>query len=427
MRAVLAAVLAVLLLPAAAHAERYGTSADGRALTVERVGDPAAPVRGARVGSIHGTETAGHAVIARLRARDAAGGRPAAGSCAPPTPTASPPARARTPAASTSTATSRTAGAAAGAPFDTYFPGRRPASEPETRALQRLVRRERPALTISYHQRCALVDLPGAGDRSLVRAYARRVGLPARRLPPYRGTATAWQNHRVPGDDRVRRRAAAGRAVRRAPPRATPARCSRSPRTRARRARRPPPKPPIVGDPIPFGARPEPPDAALLDRATTATAKAKLRRPEGDRRALHGSRQLQLRVEHVRVATRRTSSSASGPASARTSSSTATARSTSSSRSSGAAATRSASTRPRSGSSTSGSPTPTSWAARAQLAASLALTRWLQARYGIRTRDVIGHAESLSSPYHQELVPAMRNRTHGDFARATMKRYRRKL
>ena len=68
MRAVLAAVLAVLLLPAAAHAERYGTSADGRALSVERVGDPAAPAAVLVIGSIHGNETAGHAVIARLRA-----------------------------------------------------------------------------------------------------------------------------------------------------------------------------------------------------------------------------------------------------------------------------------------------------------------------------------------------------------------------
>jgi len=58
---------------------------------------------------------------------------------------------------------------------------------------------------------------------------------------------------------------------------------------------------------------------------------------------------------------------------------------------------------------------------------SLALTRWLQARYGIRTRDVIGHAESLSSPYHEELVPAMRDRTHGDFSYAMMRDYRRRL
>jgi hypothetical protein len=64
---------------------------------------------------------------------------------------------------------------------------------------------------------------------------------------------------------------------------------------------------------------------------------------------------------------------------------------------------------------------------RRQLAASLRLTRWLQGRFGILERDVIGHAESLSSPYHHERVPAMRNRTHGDFAAATMRRYRGRL
>ena len=42
----------------------------------------------------------------------------------------------------------------------------------------------------------------------------------------------------------------------------------------------------------------------------------------------------------------------------------------------------------------------------AQLPPRSQLTRWLQARFGIRTRDVIGHAESLYSPYHQELVKA---------------------
>jgi N-acetyl-anhydromuramyl-L-alanine amidase AmpD len=63
----------------------------------------------------------------------------------------------------------------------------------------------------------------------------------------------------------------------------------------------------------------------------------------------------------------------------------------------------------------------------AQLDASLRLTRWLQGRYGIATADVIGHAESLSSPYHHERVAAMRRRTHGDFQPATMRRYRARL
>ena len=62
-----------------------------------------------------------------------------------------------------------------------------------------------------------------------------------------------------------------------------------------------------------------------------------------------------------------------------------------------------------------------------QLRASLALTRWLQAKYRILTRNVIGHAESLSSPYHRERVPALRHQTHGDMQHATMVRYRRLL
>ena len=62
-----------------------------------------------------------------------------------------------------------------------------------------------------------------------------------------------------------------------------------------------------------------------------------------------------------------------------------------------------------------------------QLAASLRLTRWLQGRYGIGRSDVIGHAESLSSPYHLERVARLRKQTHGDFAHSTMQRYRRRL
>jgi beta-N-acetylhexosaminidase len=62
-----------------------------------------------------------------------------------------------------------------------------------------------------------------------------------------------------------------------------------------------------------------------------------------------------------------------------------------------------------------------------QLEASLALTAWLRCRFDIRTRDVIGHAESLSSPYHHEGVPALRSQTHADFQPATMDGYRRRL
>jgi N-acetylmuramoyl-L-alanine amidase len=62
-----------------------------------------------------------------------------------------------------------------------------------------------------------------------------------------------------------------------------------------------------------------------------------------------------------------------------------------------------------------------------QLRSSLALTRWLRCRYGIRPRDVIGHNESLSSRYHRENVGRLKTQTHGDMAPASMKVYRRKL
>lgn len=64
---------------------------------------------------------------------------------------------------------------------------------------------------------------------------------------------------------------------------------------------------------------------------------------------------------------------------------------------------------------------------RRELQSSLRLSRYLRCRYGIRLRDVIGHNESLSSPYHHERVRRLRFQTHGDMAHATMVRYRRML
>jgi len=64
---------------------------------------------------------------------------------------------------------------------------------------------------------------------------------------------------------------------------------------------------------------------------------------------------------------------------------------------------------------------------RRQLDASLELTLWLMQRYGIGLRDVIGHAESLTSPYHRERYAAWRCQTHADFEHADMVVYRRDL
>jgi N-acetylmuramoyl-L-alanine amidase len=62
-----------------------------------------------------------------------------------------------------------------------------------------------------------------------------------------------------------------------------------------------------------------------------------------------------------------------------------------------------------------------------ELHASLRLTQWLRCKFHIPVHDVIGHAESLSSPYHRELVPSLRRQTHGDWRHASMQVYRRKL
>jgi hypothetical protein len=64
---------------------------------------------------------------------------------------------------------------------------------------------------------------------------------------------------------------------------------------------------------------------------------------------------------------------------------------------------------------------------RPQLRASLRLTRWLRCTFGIATRNVIGHSESLSSPYHHERVKRLRTQTHGDWRASSMRTYRARL
>jgi N-acetylmuramoyl-L-alanine amidase len=64
---------------------------------------------------------------------------------------------------------------------------------------------------------------------------------------------------------------------------------------------------------------------------------------------------------------------------------------------------------------------------RRQLRASLRLTHYLRCRFQIKLRNVIGHAESLRSPYHRERVPRLGRQTHGDWSHRSMRVYRRKL
>jgi hypothetical protein len=88
-----------------------------------------------------------------------------------------------------------------GRPGNRYYGGRRPFSEPESRAVRALVLRLRPAVTIWYHQPYGFVFPPGrGGDTKLVRDYARLTGNPVRTTTGirYTGTATMWQAAKVP-------------------------------------------------------------------------------------------------------------------------------------------------------------------------------------------------------------------------------------
>lgn len=64
---------------------------------------------------------------------------------------------------------------------------------------------------------------------------------------------------------------------------------------------------------------------------------------------------------------------------------------------------------------------------RRQITASLRLVRWLRCRFRMEVRNVIGHNESLSSPYHHEDVASLLTQTHSDFNHADMQVYRRRL
>ena len=64
---------------------------------------------------------------------------------------------------------------------------------------------------------------------------------------------------------------------------------------------------------------------------------------------------------------------------------------------------------------------------RAQLRSSLELTAWLVGRLHIRIRNVIGHSESLRSPYHRELYKPWAHQTHGDWTHTDMDVFRSRL
>jgi N-acetylmuramoyl-L-alanine amidase len=62
-----------------------------------------------------------------------------------------------------------------------------------------------------------------------------------------------------------------------------------------------------------------------------------------------------------------------------------------------------------------------------QIRAALRLTLWLMAKFGIEVRNVIGHSETLNSPYHHERYASWRCLTHSDWLHGDMIKLRRRL
>ena len=73
------------------------------------------------------------------------------------------------------------------------YSGPRPLSEPETRIARALIRRERPDVTIWFHQPQSVVRAWGP-SRVMARRYARLAGVPYRTMQWPPGCASRWQN-----------------------------------------------------------------------------------------------------------------------------------------------------------------------------------------------------------------------------------------
>ena len=398
--------------PAQASAwETIGRSEQGRPIRALLVGSPRARVKLLAVGVVHGNEQAGRAVTESLKRA-----RPPRGTALWLVDDANPDGTA---AGSRHNAN--------GVDLNRNFPyrwqpqdgvyesGAGPASEAETQVMQRFVERERPRATLWYHQALRMV-VKSTGDAKLERLYSARSGLPRKSLPRYHGTAVSWQNHSFTGDtafvvelpggalspEGVRAHAGAVLALARAvaPPRE-------------------------VAKPIPYGAERRADMAAyaqrhygfhdfrlrdprvIVEHYTVTSTFAPVfdyfsrNQPDPELNELPGVcshfvidrdgtiyrlvppsimcrhtvglNWTAIGIEHV------------GQSDAQV------------------------------------------MGNRRQLAASLRLTRALQGRYGIATRNVIGHNENRESPFHRERVTRLRTQTHADFPRAVMNGYRSRL
>ena len=192
-----AIALLACLLPAAARADErriVGHSLQGRPIALFADGTPEPALKVLVVGAIHGDETAGMRIARRLIA---AGAPPRTELLVVPT-------------INPDGVAAGTRGNTRGVDLNRNFPyrwrrlggaeysGTVPLSEPETRAAYALILRQKPVVTIWFHQPFGLVDKP-EGNPFAARRFADLIGLPLVRLRgPYPGSASRTQNHESP-------------------------------------------------------------------------------------------------------------------------------------------------------------------------------------------------------------------------------------
>jgi protein MpaA len=182
--------------------EVLGRSVQKRAITAAQVGDPAGTRVVLVVGVTHGDERAGLRIIKAIKREASRNASALAGTQLWAIATVNPDGlRAHTRKNSRGVDLNRNF------PYrwrgnvpqsSGYYPGPRPASEPETRAVMAFVRRIRPDLSIWYHQPWGAV-LACHGSPQVAVEYAKLVGMQTScRGTGLRGSAISWETHTVP-------------------------------------------------------------------------------------------------------------------------------------------------------------------------------------------------------------------------------------
>jgi murein peptide amidase A len=187
----------------ATQQELIGRSVGKRAITAVQVGDPAGRRVALVVGVIHGDERAGVRIVRAIKREASRQAEALTGTQLWAIATVNPDGlRAHTRRNSHGVDLNRNF------PYrwhddvphsSGYYPGPRPASEPETRAVMAFVRRIQPDLSIWYHQPWGAV-LACHGSPQVAVEYARLVGMHTScRGEGLRGTAISWETHAVVG------------------------------------------------------------------------------------------------------------------------------------------------------------------------------------------------------------------------------------